>query len=196
MPADAGVASRPPTTCCGAPEHELRAATIGQSSSRRTLGLVGQYGLLVVLAAVVLAPIAFALMQALSPPFDYINAGKPLHPVDVDWKDRTWLTGGAFSVVARTAVVALALAWVQLRAAGGTVRHPAPLARAAPDRGRRGRAWWCSPCWSSGIWRLGLRALGRHRVVVAGCVVGVAADPAHRVRRPAARRGSRCCSPR
>ncbi len=79
------------------------------------------------LATIVLAPVALALMQALSPPFDYINAGKPLHPVSVDWKDRTWLTGGLFSVVARTAVIALALAWVQVRAAGGTLRDPAPL---------------------------------------------------------------------
>jgi sn-glycerol 3-phosphate transport system permease protein len=132
MPAEAGVATRPADEVLGVPEHELRAATIGQSSSRHTLGLVGQYGLLVVLAAIVLGPIAFALLQALSPPFDYINAGKPLHPVHVDWKDRTWLSGGAFSVVARTAVVALALAWVQLRAAGSTLRHPAPLA--APRR--------------------------------------------------------------
>ena len=126
MPAD-GVATLPSDDVLGAPEHELRAATIGKSGRRRTLGLFGQYGVLVVLAAVVITPVALALMQALSPPFDYINAGKPLHPVSVDWKDRTWLTGGAFSVVARTALVALALAWVQLRAAGGTLRHPAPL---------------------------------------------------------------------
>jgi sn-glycerol 3-phosphate transport system permease protein len=85
-----------------------------------------------VLAAIVLAPVAFALMQALSPPFDYIDAGKPLHPVHVEWKDRTWLTGGVLSVVARTVIVAAALAWIQLRAAGGTVRHPAALA--APRR--------------------------------------------------------------
>ena len=126
MPAD-GVATLPSDDVLGAPEHELAAATIGKSGGRRTLGLFGQYGLLAVLATIVLAPVALALMQALSPPFDYINAGKPLHPVSVDWKDRTWLTGGAFSVVARTALVALALAWVQLRAAGGTMRHLAPL---------------------------------------------------------------------
>ena len=126
MPAD-GVATLPSDDVLGAPEHELTAATIGKSGGRRTLGLFGQYGLLAVLATIVLAPVALALMQALSPPFDYINAGKPLHPVSVDWKDRTWLTGGPFSVVARTALVALALAWVQLRAAGGTVRHLAAL---------------------------------------------------------------------
>ena len=128
MPADDGVATLPSDDVLGTAPTRLAGATLGQSSSRRLLGLAGQYGVLVVLAAVVLAPVALSLMQALSPPFDYINEGKPLHPVHVDWKDRTWLSGGAFSVVARTAVVALALAWVQLRAAGGTLRHPAPLA--------------------------------------------------------------------
>ena len=115
-----------------APDPGLTAATIGKSSSRRTLGLVGQYAVLVALAAVVLLPIVFTVMQALSPPFTYINEGKPLHPVAVDWKDRTWLSGGVFSVVARTALVALALAWVQLRVAGGSHRDLAPLA--APRR--------------------------------------------------------------
>jgi sn-glycerol 3-phosphate transport system permease protein len=112
----------------GAPARGLAGATIGQSSVRRTLGLTGQYAALVGLAAVVLAPVVFALLQALSPPFDFINAGKPLHPVHVEWKDRTWLTGGVVSVVARTLIIALALAWVQVRAAGGGLRHPAALA--------------------------------------------------------------------
>jgi sn-glycerol 3-phosphate transport system permease protein len=76
----------------------------------------------------VLVPIGFTLIQALSPPFPYFDAGKPLHPVAVDWKDKGWLDGGAFSVVARTLVVAVALAWVQLRAAGGQLSRPAPLA--------------------------------------------------------------------
>src|SRR5690606_19557809 len=66
------------------------------------------------------------------PPFSYLGQGQPPHPVDVSWKDRTWFTGGAFSVVARTALVAFALAWVQLRAGGGTVRRPRALA--APRR--------------------------------------------------------------
>jgi sn-glycerol 3-phosphate transport system permease protein len=102
--------------------------TIGQSPARRALGLVGQYGLLVLLAAVVLLPIVFTVIQSLSPPFTYINRGKPLHPVAVDWKDRTWLSGGAFSVVARSLVVVVALAWVQLKVAGGSVRRLAALA--------------------------------------------------------------------
>jgi sn-glycerol 3-phosphate transport system permease protein len=141
MPADAdaavGLAERPPEDAAlaipgdrvlRAPERGLTAATIGKSSSRRTLGLVGQYAALVVLAALVLVPIGFTLIQALSPPFRYFDAGKPLHPVAVEWKDKGWLDGGAFSVVVRTAVVALALAWIQLRAAGGRLTDPAPLA--------------------------------------------------------------------
>jgi sn-glycerol 3-phosphate transport system permease protein len=100
---------------------------IGHSSARRTLGLAGQYGALVLLAGVVLVPLFYTLIQALSPPFTYFGQGQPPHPVAIDWEDRTWFTGGAVSVVVRTLLVALALAWVQLRAAGGTVRQPAPL---------------------------------------------------------------------
>jgi sn-glycerol 3-phosphate transport system permease protein len=100
-------------------EPALAGATVGKSATRRRLGLAGQYALLIVLAAIVLVPVAFALIQALSPPFLYLDAGQPLHPVAVEWKDRTWLSGGALSVVLRTAVVVVALAWIQLRAAGG-----------------------------------------------------------------------------
>jgi sn-glycerol 3-phosphate transport system permease protein len=139
MPADVAVdvaeptpeetaAGMPRDRVLGAPEHELTAATIGKSSARRTLGLIGQYAALVVLASLVLIPIGFTLIQALSPPFPYFDAGKPLHPVAVDWKDKGWLDGGAFSVVVRTLVVAFALAWIQLGAAGGRLRNPAPLA--------------------------------------------------------------------
>ncbi|MDD9369269.1 MAG: carbohydrate ABC transporter permease [Acidimicrobiales bacterium] len=134
MPVDAptapddGVVAMPGDDVLGAPERGFTAATLGRSRSRRTLGLVGQYAVLTVLAAIVVLPLIFTVLQALSPPFRYVNAGKPLHPVSVEWKDRTWLSGGAFSVVVRTLVVARALAWVQLRAAGGSLRDLAPLA--------------------------------------------------------------------
>jgi sn-glycerol 3-phosphate transport system permease protein len=120
MPADTLVAE-PVGDVLGAPEHELTAARIGKSSARRIAGLTGQYALLVALAVIVLVPVAFAVVMALSPPFDYIAAGSPLHPVNVDWKDRTWLDGGALSVFLRTAVVVGALAWVQLKVAGGGI---------------------------------------------------------------------------
>jgi sn-glycerol 3-phosphate transport system permease protein len=116
----------------GAEEAAPPAAGVGQSARRRQAGLVGQYALLVVLAAFVLAPIGFALIQALSQPFNYARAGSPLHPVDVTWVDRTWFTGGPVSVVGRTLAVVVALAWVQLRAAGAGLLHPGPLA--APRR--------------------------------------------------------------
>ena len=112
----------------GTSASDLKAATIGKSSRRRALGLTGQYAMLVLLAAIVLIPLVFAVLQALSPPFSYLNAGAPLHPVDVQWKHGTWLSGGPFSVVVRTLIVVAALAWVQLKVAGGTVRHPRALA--------------------------------------------------------------------
>lgn len=112
----------------GAPSASVAAAEIGKPWWRRALGLVGQYAVLVVLATIVLLPLVFTVLQALSPPFPYINQGKPLHPVAVEWKDRTWISGGLASTVGRTLVVALALAWVQLKAGGGSVRHLAPLA--------------------------------------------------------------------
>ncbi|MGH9228227.1 MAG: carbohydrate ABC transporter permease [Acidimicrobiales bacterium] len=127
-PGEDAVVAVPGGTVLGAPERGLTAATIGKSSARRTLGLAGQYAVLVVLAGLVLVPIVLVFIQALSPPFPYLDAGRPLHPVAVEWKDKGWLDGGAFSVIVRTMVVALALGWVQLRAAGGRLADPAPLA--------------------------------------------------------------------
>jgi sn-glycerol 3-phosphate transport system permease protein len=101
---------------------------VGQSARRRQAGLFGQYALLVVLAVLVLAPIGFSFIQALSQPFDYALAGSPLHPVSVTWNDRTWFTGGPASVIGRTLLVALALAWLQLKAAGTGLTRPRPLA--------------------------------------------------------------------
>jgi hypothetical protein len=79
--------------------------TIGQSSARRTLGLAGQYAVLVALAAIVVTPLFYTIIQGLSPPFPYIGEGQPPHPVAVSWKDRTWSSGGAVSVVGRTLLV-------------------------------------------------------------------------------------------
>jgi sn-glycerol 3-phosphate transport system permease protein len=126
---------------------------VGRSVGRRRVGLAGQYAALVALASIVLLPVALTLIQALSPPFTYIDAGKPLHPVAVDWKDRTWFTGGAFSVVARTLVVGVFLGWVQLRAAGGHARDVAILG--APRRalaivaGTAATALLATPLWGS-----------------------------------------------
>lgn len=87
--------------------------TYGRSAARRVWGLIGQYGLLVALSVLVLGPLVLTVFQAMSPPFVWVNRGRPWHPVDVAWKDRTWWTGGALSVVVRTLVVVALLAWLQ-----------------------------------------------------------------------------------
>jgi sn-glycerol 3-phosphate transport system permease protein len=92
---------------------------MGQSPARRNLGLVGQYLSLGLLSVLVLGPIVLTVIQALSPPFTYVNAGKPLHPVGVSWQDRTWFTGGPISVVVRTLIVVALLAWLHKVASGG-----------------------------------------------------------------------------
>ena len=103
--------------------------SVGRSSARRTLGLVGQYALLTALAVLVLGPIFLTGILAMSPPFTYVARGKPLHPVVVNWKDRTWFTGGALSVVVRTLVVLAFYTWFQKVAARVTWRSWRSLLR-------------------------------------------------------------------
>ena len=169
-----------------------RQRTGRRSSSRRLVGLVGQYALLVVLALLVLVPIVFTLIQALSPPFTYLAAGKPLHPVAVDWKDRSWFDGGAFSVVARTLVV---VAGAGMGAAQGRGRRRpgnlSPLAsprRSVAVRRRHGGDARCSPA------RSGSRSSSGPATTVLWFLLTigvVAADPARRVRRRGRRLGAR-----
>ena len=104
-------------------------AVSGQSSSRRTIGTVTTYVVLSLLSVVVLGPLVLTVIQALSPPFEYVTAGKPLHPVHVDWLDRTWFSGGFVSVVARTFVIGYLLAWLQKVGAGVTWKDRAALTR-------------------------------------------------------------------
>jgi sn-glycerol 3-phosphate transport system permease protein len=85
----------------------------GTANGRRLAGLTGQYGVLVVLAAFVLGPILFTVIQAVSNLTSYVTQDKPLHPVAVQWVDRTWVSGGPFSVLFRTILVVLTLAWIQ-----------------------------------------------------------------------------------
>jgi sn-glycerol 3-phosphate transport system permease protein len=124
-PADGGASAAPETP--GAPASPRRRGGVTRIAS-----LAGQYLLLCLLALVVLVPLAFAGIQALSPPVKYVAAGHPFHPVAVDWKDRTWLSGGFVSVASRTVLVVVALGWLQLRMAGGRARDLALLA--APRR--------------------------------------------------------------
>lgn len=94
------------------------AVTRGVSKARHIGGLVGQYAFLSALALVVLGPLLLTVIQAMSPPFAYVLAGKPLHPIEIDWKDRTWFSGGFVSAGLRTLVVVLFFAWIQRIAAG------------------------------------------------------------------------------
>jgi sn-glycerol 3-phosphate transport system permease protein len=114
-------------TLVGDDEHSAQGVTAtptGGSSGRRRAGVVAQYVVLCLLALVVIGPLILTVIQALSPPFTYVTAGRPLHPVAVAWKDRTWWSGGALSVIVRTAVIAFLFAWLQKVAAGVGWRHP------------------------------------------------------------------------
>ncbi|WP_421120621.1 carbohydrate ABC transporter permease [Aquihabitans daechungensis] len=95
---------------------------MGQSSARRLWGTIGQYASLCLLSVLVLGPLYLTIVQALSPPFTYVNQGRPAHPVAVSWQDRTWFTGGPFSLVFRTLVVLALFAWLQKVASGASWR--------------------------------------------------------------------------
>jgi sn-glycerol 3-phosphate transport system permease protein len=103
--------------------------TVGRSAARHTWGLVGQYGMLCALSLLVLGPLFLTIIQALSPPFTYVNEGRPLHPVAVDWKDRTWFSGGPVSFIGRTLVVVFLFAWLQKAASGTSWRQLGTPAR-------------------------------------------------------------------
>lgn len=107
-------------------------AELERIEAERRRGMVGvalrnglRYLVLIALSVVVLAPLYLTVLQALSPPLDYIRAGKPLHPVNVDWQDRSWMSGGAVSLIGRTLVILLVLAMLQ-RSASPHERWRAP----------------------------------------------------------------------
>ena len=120
----------------GSSASELKAATIGSPAtppwSHRSVHGAGAAG------GHRAHPARCARCCALSPPFDYLRAGTPLHPVNLQWKDRTWLSGGAFSVVVRTLIVVAALAWVQLKVAGAACAIRGPGHAAPVGGGGRG----------------------------------------------------------
>src|SRR5262245_45210953 len=142
MPADAGPTvdeSVPVAPAAGGADGDGEAAVpespgvaagpVRRGGAARAVSLAAQYVLLILLAAVVVIPLAFALIQALSPPVPYVAAGHPFHPVAVEWKARTWLSGGFVSVASRTVLVVLGLGWLQrLRMAGDRSRGLAGLA--------------------------------------------------------------------
>jgi len=108
-----------PVDVFAGPGRGAEAATIGQGRARRRWGLAGQYTVLCLLALVVLVPIAFAVIQALSPPFKYVNAGKPLIIVG-----RGAIRSGAGDAVVRLAERIGALLATTLMAKNWLSREP------------------------------------------------------------------------
>jgi len=90
---------------------------------RRNLGIAFQYAWLLVLALVILTPLLLTVRQALSPPFRWVNEGAPWHPANIAWKDRTFWSGGAASLVGRLIVVTFLFAWIQKAYSGVSTRR-------------------------------------------------------------------------
>lgn len=80
------------------PPEEIReiekanAKTASGRSLRRVLSMASTYLILTLLSVLILFPIYMLILRALSSPLRYINAGQPLHPVDIQWDvfNRAW----------------------------------------------------------------------------------------------------------
>ncbi len=61
-------------------------------SVKRVLSTATTYLVLTLLSVLILFPIYMLILRALSSPLRYINAGQPLHPVDIQWDvfNRAW----------------------------------------------------------------------------------------------------------
>lgn len=61
-------------------------------SLKQALSTATTYLVLILLSIVILFPIYMLILRALSSPLRYINAGQPLHPVDIQWDvfSRAW----------------------------------------------------------------------------------------------------------
>ncbi|MGB3411521.1 MAG: carbohydrate ABC transporter permease [Microthrixaceae bacterium] len=61
-------------------------------SLRQILSMASTYLVLTLLSVLILFPIYMLILRALSSPLRYINAGQPLHPVDIQWDvfNRAW----------------------------------------------------------------------------------------------------------
>ena len=66
-------------------EVERTGARRNRLTRRQIAGRVGSYLALSTLSMLVLFPIWLTLVRAVSPPFVYIEAGQPFHPVHPDW---------------------------------------------------------------------------------------------------------------
>jgi sn-glycerol 3-phosphate transport system permease protein len=77
---------------------------------------VGWYVGLTTLSIVVVFPVYMALVRALSRPVSYIQAGQPLHPVDIQWGifGRAWTEGDLGAKLGVSAVTTLVIVAAQL----------------------------------------------------------------------------------
>jgi sn-glycerol 3-phosphate transport system permease protein len=77
---------------------------------------VAWYVVLTTLSIVVLFPVYMTLVRALSAPFAYIQAGQPLHPVDIEWGifGRAWDQGDLGPKMAISALVTGTIVVAQL----------------------------------------------------------------------------------
>src|SRR6476619_8484385 len=80
---------------------------------------VAWYVVLTALSVVVLFPVYMTLVRALSTPFAYIQAGQPLHPVDIQWGifRRAWDEGDLGAKMTISALVTLTIVVAQLATA-------------------------------------------------------------------------------
>jgi sn-glycerol 3-phosphate transport system permease protein len=87
-----------------------------ERAGNRRLRAGAWYGLLTLLSIVVLFPIYMTLIRAVSTPIAYIQAGQPLHPVDVqsDIFVRAFQAGGLRSALGVSVVVTLVIVAFQL----------------------------------------------------------------------------------
>jgi sn-glycerol 3-phosphate transport system permease protein len=74
------------------------------------------YVVLTTLSVVVLFPVYMTLVRALSTPFAYIQAGQPLHPVEIEWGifRRAWDEGDLGAKMAISALVTVTIVVAQL----------------------------------------------------------------------------------
>jgi sn-glycerol 3-phosphate transport system permease protein len=77
---------------------------------------VAWYVVLTTLSVVVLFPVYMTLVRALSTPFAYIQAGQPMHPVDIEWGifRRAWDEGDLGAKMAISALVTVTIVTAQL----------------------------------------------------------------------------------
>jgi sn-glycerol 3-phosphate transport system permease protein len=88
------------------------AADLNQANWKKAAWYVG----LTLLSLVVVFPVYMALVRALSTPVSYVQAGQPLHPVDIQWDifKRAWIAGDLGAKMGVSAVMTAVIVTAQL----------------------------------------------------------------------------------